>query len=891
LSVRRETTAEERRLRAYRDRQANWKNWGPYLSERAWGTVREDYSPDGAAWDYFPHDHARSKAYRWGEDGLAGICDRNQYLCFALGLWNGKDPILKERMFGLTGPEGNHGEDAKEAWFYLDSTPTHSYMKMLYKYPQAEFPYGDLVAENGRRGYHDDEYELWDTNVFEQGYWDVFIEYAKPFQDDILVNIEVFNRGTEAAEITVLPTLWFRNTWSWGYENGPMLDAKGKPRMKRVPDAGDTSGVEAVHPTSDLYMFYLQDADEVLFTENETNYEKLHGSPNTTPYVKDSFHRYLCDGETGAVNPDGEGTKCAGVYKLMVEPGTSRTVRCRITRVEQAAPFKDYDKLFDKKKREADEFYASVQNPRLPEEELSVQRQALAGMLWTKQLFYYDVEQWLRGDPSMPAPPEGRSKGRNRDWGHMANFDIISMPDKWEYPWYATWDLAFHCIPLTLVDADFAKRQLELMTREWYMHPNGQLPAYEWAFDDVNPPVHAWAVWRCYKIDEKMRGRPDRDFLEGVFHKLMLNFTWWVNRKDTEGSNIFQGGFLGLDNIGVFDRSAELPTGGRIDQSDGTSWMAAYCLQMLRVSLELARETKCYQDTATKFFEHFLRIANAMTDVGGEGHSLWDEEDGFFYDYLHLPDGTTHKLAVRSLVGLLPLFAVDTIEPETLAQMPDLERRMKWFMEHRPHLVGNMASVTVPGTGQRRLFALLTRDRLVRVLRRMLDEDEFLSPYGIRSISKVHKKEPYVFEVDGHAHSVDYWPAESRSGLFGGNSNWRGPIWFPVNYLIIESLQKFHHYYGDDLKVELPTGSGNWVNLDEVATDLSKRLINLFMPDPDDGTRPVNARTPLFDADPYFAPYPLFYEFFHADNGAGVGAMHQTGWTGLVAKLLQQSGA
>ena len=861
------------------------------MSERSWGTVREDYSPDGAAWDYFPHDHARSKAYRWGEDGLGGICDRNQYMCFALGLWNGKDPILKERMFGLTGPEGNHGEDAKEAWFYLDSTPTHSYMKMLYKYPQSEFPYGDLVEENGRRGYLDDEYELWDTGCFDGGYWDVFIEYAKPFQDDVLVQIELFNRSDEAREITVLPTLWFRNTWSWGYEHGPMLDVEGKPRMRQTADATDSKAVEAVHPTSDLYMFYLQEADEVLFTENETNYARLYGSANTSHYVKDAFHRYIVDGDGDAVNPAREGTKCAGVYRLTVEPGERKVIRCRITRVEQAAPFRDFPDLFQKKKREADAFYAAIQNPDLPEEEASVQRQALAGMLWTKQLFYYDVEQWLRGDPAMPPPPPGRNERRNRDWAHMANFDIISMPDKWEYPWYATWDLAFHCIPLTLVDADYAKRQLELMTREWYMHPNGQLPAYEWAFDDVNPPVHAWAVWRCYKIDEKLRGRPDRDFLEGVFHKLLLNFTWWVNRKDTEGSNIFQGGFLGLDNIGVFDRSAELPTGGRIDQSDGTSWMAAYCLQMLRVSLELAGETACYQDTATKFFEHFLRIANAMTDVGGHGHSLWDEEDGFFYDYLHLPDGTTHKLAVRSLVGLLPLFAVDTIEPEQLARMPDLERRMLWFMEHRPHLVGNMASVAVPGVGKRRLFALLTRDRLVRVLRRMLDEDEFLSPYGIRSISKVHKKEPYVFEVDGHAHSVDYWPAESRSGLFGGNSNWRGPIWFPVNYLIIESLQKFHHYYGDDLKVELPTGSGNWVNLDEVATDLSRRLIALFMPDPDDGCRPVNARTPIFDEDPYFASYPLFYEFFHADTGAGVGAMHQTGWTGLVAKLLQQSGA
>ena len=891
MKAKRAATAEEHRLKAYRERQANWKNWGPYLSERAWGTVREDYSPDGAAWDYFPHDHARSKAYRWGEDGLAGICDRNQYLCFALALWNGKDPILKERMFGLTGVEGNHGEDAKEAWFYLDSTPTHSYMKMLYKYPQAEFPYEALVRENANRGYEDDEYEIWDTGVFAQGYWDVFVEYAKPFQDDILVKVTVHNRSESTQELTVLPTLWFRNTWSWGYEKGPMLDVPGKPSMRQVPaPAQDVLAAETQHPAADQYMFYAQGADTLLFTENETHCERLYHAPSSTAYVKDAFHRHLIDGEEGAVNPRKVGTKLASVHRLVVPAGQSASVHCRIARVEQNDPFQEFHALFDQRRAEADAFYECIQNPDLADEERSVQRQALAGMLWTKQLFYYDMEQWIHGDPGTPQPPSERKKGRNHDWLHMSNFDVISMPDKWEYPWYATWDLAFHCIPLCLVDADYAKRQLELITREWYMHPNGQLPAYEWAFDDVNPPVHAWAVWRCYKIDQKLRGRPDRDFLEGTFHKLMLNFTWWVNRKDSEGSNIFQGGFLGLDNIGVFDRSAELPTGGRIDQSDGTSWMAAYCLQMLRISIELSRDTACYQDACTKFFEHFLRIANAMTNVGGDGFSLWDEEDGFFYDYLHLPDGTTHKLAVRSLVGLLPLFAVETIEQDELDRMPDFARRMDWFIEHRPHLVGNMAAVDVPGVGKRRIFALLTRDRLVRVLRRMLDEDEFLSPYGIRSISKVHRDHPYVFNVDGHDHAVHYWPAESRSGLFGGNSNWRGPIWFPVNYLIIESLQKFHHYYGDDLKVELPTGSGHWVTLNEVATDLSRRLIRIFMPDPDYSCRPVNARTPIFETDPYFADYPLFYEFFHADNGAGVGAMHQTGWTGLVAKLIQQSG-
>lgn len=890
MSVKRQTTAEERRLAAHRERRANWKNWGPYLSERAWGTVREDYSPDGSAWDYFPHDHSRSRAYRWNEDGLAGISDRNQYVCIGLGLWNGQDAILKERLYGLTGPEGNHGEDVKEYYYYLDATPTHSYLKMLYKYPQGAFPYGDLVAENGRRGYHDDEYELVDTGIFDEDrYFDVTVEYAKAYQSDILMRVTVTNRGDQEAEATVLPQIWFRNTWSWGYEDGPMMDVENKPMMRAAICPENVSGIELQHDAADQYMFYADEGPELLFTENETNNQRLFNSQNASPYVKDAFHRYVIEGDADAVNPDRFGTKACALYKMKLAPGESRSVRLRLTRVETNVPFRDFDSFFERRIQEADDFYASIQNRRQCSDELSIQRQAFAGLIWTKQLYYYDIEQWLEGDPKPPAPPSRRRKGRNNEWIHLANFDIISMPDKWEYPWYATWDLAFHCVPLALVDADFAKRQLELITREWYMHPNGQLPAYEWAFSDVNPPVHAWATWRVYKIDEKLRGRADLDFLEGVFHKLMLNFTWWVNRKDAEGSNIFQGGFLGLDNIGVFDRSADLPTGGRIDQSDGTSWMAAFCLQMLTISLELAKKTPAYQDTATKFYEHFLRIANAMTNVGGSGESLWDEEDDFFYDALHLPDGTTHTLKVRSLVGLLPLFAVETIEPDLLARMPDFDRRMQWFIRHRPHLAGNMASITLEGVGKRRLFALLTRDRLVKVLKRLLDETEFLSDYGIRSISRIHKEHPYVLRVGGSEYRVEYWPAESRSGLFGGNSNWRGPIWFPINYLIIESLQKFHHYYGESLKVEYPTGSGEEISLDEVAVELSKRLMNIFRRD-DQGRRPVFGDAEIFQRNPEWRDHILFYEYFHGDNGRGVGASHQTGWTALVAKLLQQSG-
>jgi hypothetical protein len=888
-------TVEHERLLAYRQRKANWKNWGPYLSERAWGTVREDYSERGEVWEYFPHDHARSRAYRWNEDGLAGISDRHQHLCFALALWNGRDPILKERLFGLTGPQGNHGEDVKEYYFYLDSTPTHSYMKVLYKYPQAAFPYDDLLRENSQRGAYDgehvrSEYELLDTGVLEgDRYFDVLVEYAKASEDDVLIHIGVANRGPQAADCTILPTLWYRNTWSWGYETGPMGDVPGKPRIRQVPAPDGVLAVVARHPAAGTYHFYAAGASDLLFTENETNAERLYGLPNAAPYVKDSFHRYVVHGETGAVNPAREGTKVAALYSGSIAAGETRVVRLRLSDTAHRAPLEDYAQIFDQRLQEADEFYQAMQKPGLSGDEKRVQRQALAGMLWSKQLYYYDVEQWLGGDPAGPLPPASRKRGRNREWMHLNNFDILSMPDKWEYPWYASWDLAFHCIPLVLVDPDYAKRQLELMTREWYMHPNGQIPAYEWAFSDVNPPVHAWAAWRVYKIDVMQTGKPDTAFLKGIYHKLLLNFTWWVNRKDADGNNIFQGGFLGLDNISLFDRSKALPTGGHIDQADGTAWMGFYSLEMMKIALELSKEDPVYQDLATKFYEHFLSIAHAMTNCGGEGYSLWDEEDGFFYDALHMPDGSIVPLRVRSLVGLMPLLAVETIEPDVLHEMADFARRMRWFTNNRPHLSGNMASIDVPGAGQRIITTILTRERLVSILRYMLDEDEFLSGYGIRSLSKVHQARPYAFAFGGETFSIDYQPAESRSGLFGGNSNWRGPVWFPINYLIIESLQKFHHYYGDDLQVECPTGSGNWATLGTVARELSRRLIRLFLRN-GEGVRPIYGRSPIFQQDPHWRDLVLFYEYFHGDNGVGLGASHQTGWTGLVAKLIQQSG-
>jgi len=891
-----EKTAEHQRLADHRHRKANWKKWGPYLSERSWGTVREDYSPSGTAWDYFPHDQARSRAYRWGEDGLAGLSDRHQYICFALSLWNHRDPILKERLFGLAGPEGNHGEDVKEYYFYLDATPTHSYLKMLYKYPQRAFPYAELVAENRRRGYGDFEYELLDTGVFdEQRYFDIYVEYAKVDPDDILIRITAHNRGPEPASLDLLPTVWFRNTWSFGYDAGPKGDVPDRPVLKKIDGAEGGAAVHLSHPAAGDYFLYADRLESevepgLLFTENETNSERLFAWPNASPYVKDGFHRHVVENAIEAVNPAGEGTKAAVWYRCRLEPNGSCSLRLRLSPSILESPFDDFQGIFDQRLVEADAFYQAVQKEVGPEQ-LAVQRQALAGMIWSKQFYYYDMEQWLLGDPGQPVPPASRKSGRNREWEHLNNFDILSMPDKWEYPWFAAWDLAFHTIPFALIDADFAKRQLDLMAREWYMHPNGQLPAYEWQFGDVNPPVHAWAAWRVYKIDAKQRGKGDQRFLEGIFHKLLMNFTWWVNKKDSDGRNVFQGGFLGLDNISVFDRSAPLPTGGHIDQSDGTAWMGFYCLILLKISLELAEKDPVYQDTAGKFFEHFLRIARAMTGDYRGGLSLWNEEDGFFYDTLHIPDGRMVPLKVRSLVGLMPLLAVETLEHQLVESLPVFKRRMHWFFDNRIYLRdgGHVACVKSPGENGRRLLSIINRERLVRVLKPMLDEHEFLSPFGIRSISRLHHEHPYTFRAGDKAHTIDYQPAESTSGLFGGNSNWRGPVWFPINYLLIESLQKYHHFYSDSLKVECPTGSGKMMTLGEVATELSRRLIKLFLRD-GNGKRPIYGGLQLFQEDPHWRDHILFNEYFHGDNGAGLGAGHQTGWTGLIAKLIQQSG-
>ncbi len=877
-------TAEERRLAEAKARTAHWKRWGPYLSERQWGTVREDYSPHGTAWNYFPHDHARSRAYRWGEDGLLGISDNHQRLCFAVALWNERDSILKERFFGLTGSQGNHGEDVKEYYFYLDSTPTHSYLKGLYKYPHAEFPYAWLEAESRRRGRRESEFELLDTGVFDGGrYFDVAVEYAKAGTDDILIRIAATNRGPDAAPLHLLPTIWFRNTWSW--DHGAL-----RPHISRVSEK--ETAVSAEHPMSPhAYRLSFEGAPELLFTDNDTNTRRLFGSQNGHAFVKDAFHEYLVHGRKGAVNPEQTGTKMAAHYALQLPGGGRAVIRLRLRAVaaDQEPFLEGFDNTFAQRQQEADEFFATVIPAHLSPDARNVMRQALAGVLWSKQWYHYDLRRWLDGDPAQPAPPPERKRGRNREWTHLYNDDVISMPDKWEYPWYAAWDLAFHCIALSLVDPDFAKQQLALFLREWYLHANGQIPAYEWAFGDVNPPVHAWAAWRVYKIEKRVRGKADRAFLETVFHKLLLNFTWWVNRKDAEGMNVFQGGFLGLDNIGVFDRSAPLPTGGHIDQSDGTSWMGMYCLNMLAIALELAREAPAYEGVASKFFEHFVHIAHAMHDRGGEGIELWDDTDGFFYDVLHLPDKRHQYLRVRSLVGLIPLLAVETLEPDIVDALPGFKRRMEWFIRNRPEFREHVETTERPDGGVRRLLSIVTREQLPRVLRIMLDEREFLSPHGIRAVSQYHRDHPYVLHVNGTEHRVDYEPAESSTGLFGGNSNWRGPVWFPVNYLLIEALQKFHHFYGDDLKVECPTGSGALLDLWGVAGELSRRLTRIFRRGPD-GRRPVHGGAAPYRTDPHWRDLVLFYEYFHGDNGAGIGASHQTGWTGLVAKLLEQSG-
>jgi len=881
--------AEQARLAEARDRQAPWRSWGPYLSERQWGTVREDYSPDGNAWAYFTHDQARSRAYRWGEDGIGGVCDDRQRLCLALALWNGKDPILKERMFGLANAEGNHGEDCKEYYFYLDATPTHSYLKFLYKYPHEAYPYDDIVQTNARRGRLEPEYELLDTGVFGHGYWDVLVEYAKESPDELLVRIGVTNRGDRPAKLHLLPTLWFRNTWSWSQpEPRPVL------RRAQLPSPG-ISAVAASHHELGEWRLYCADNPPLLFTENETNWKRCFGVGNASPFVKDGINDYVVHGRHEAVNPAQVGTKASAHYLLQVGPGRTRVVRLRLSRASAAgaeAFGPGFEKTFAARRSEADEFYESITPPSVGPDASSVTRQALAGMLWSKQFYYYDISRWLRDRLPEGAPPGLPRAPRNTEWSHMVNADILSMPDKWEYPWYAAWDLAFHCIPLAAVDPDFAKQQILLMLKEHYLHPSGQIPAYEWNFGDVNPPVHAWAALYVYHIDRQGRGGVgDMAFLKSVFQKLLLNFTWWVNRKDRSGRNVFEGGFLGLDNIGVFDRSAPLPTGGHLEQADGTAWMAFYSQSMLEIALELSRDDPVYEDYVLKFTGHFLAIASAMDHMGtGGGEKMWDEEDGFFYDVLRTPDGQATRLKVRSMVGLLSLCATTVIPPESLERIPEALDRVRWFLDRNPHLTARIASPRTPGVAGRRLLALLNEDKLRRVLSVLLDENEFLSPHGIRSLSRLHADEPYAYVHDGQVFRVEYAPAESTSGTFGGNSNWRGPVWMPVNVLLIRALLKLYAFYGDDFKVECPTGSGNQMTLFQVAGEIGNRLISIFTRDAD-GRRPVYGGNEVFQSDPHWRDHLLFYEYFHGDNGAGIGASHQTGWTGLVASLVQLFGA
>ncbi len=918
---------EEERLEQDAKRLANWKRWGPYLSERQWATVREDYSPNGAVWDYFPHEHARSRTYRWGEDGLLGITDRECRLCFALALWNGKDPYLKERLFGLTGPQGNHGEDVKECYFYLDSTPTHSYMKALYKYPQAEFPYARLVEENRRRTRQDPEFELADTGVFDGNrYFDVLVEYAKADTDDVLVRIRISNRGPEPAPVWLLPTLWYRNTWIWGCKHEGCWV---RPTLKAIGD----SALQGDHVNFGRHYFLAGPGPDgkppgLLFTGNETNTRKLYGSDNWTPYVKDAFHEYVVNGRKDAIDPKRFGTKAGALYRLTLPPGNEVTVRLRLAAQElplsgdqpqpqllpktgrDASPRRpdrdevaasgdkahlveaslpttlgdEFERVFTARIREADEFYQERLPAELTAEQRVVARQACAGLLWTKQFYHLIVRDWLEGDPEQPPPPPGRASIRNSDWLHLYNRDVISMPDKWEYPWYAAWDLAFHMLPMARLDPDFAKQQLVLFLREWYMHPNGELPAYEFNFNEVNPPVHAWACWRVYKMTGA-RGERDRVFLSRCFQKLIINFTWWVNRKDVEGKNLFAGGFLGLDNIGVFDRSKPLPTGGHLGQADGTAWMAFFCATMVSIALELSRDNPATEDMASKFFEHFVAITDAINTRGGTG--LWDEEDGFYYDQLHL-DGNAIPLKVRSLVGLIPLLAVENLDDELVQRLKGFKKRMDWFLKHRPELSEQNSYYCCPeaiAEHGRRLLAIPSRPRLERVLRYVLDENEFLSPYGIRSVSRVHKDKPYVFRSNGQEYRVDYEPGEATTALFGGNSNWRGPVWFPINYLLIEALERYHHFYQDSLQVDCPTGSGRKMNLKQVADELSARLSRVFLPDAQ-GRRPCHGDDPRFARDPHWRDLLLFHEYFHGETGRGLGASHQTGWTSLIIRLL-----
>ncbi len=887
-------TAEHHRLAQAASRTAHWKRWGPYIAERAWGTVREDYSDDpNKVWASLPHDHARSKAYRWNEDGIAGICDRHQRTCFALAFWNGNDPILKERLFGLNGDEGNHGEDVKECYYYLDSTPTHSYMKHLYKYPHAAFPYKQLTDENRRRGRKDREYELLDTGIFAQNrYFDVLTEYAKASPEDILIRITVSNRGPEPHVFHLLPTVWFRNRWSWGYEKTRGFAPKPIARQ----DGPNILQLE--EPRYGKRWLIFGGDPSLLFTENETNEARLYRGA-WQPFCKDAINDAVVNGRTEGVKNTPEGTKAAAHYKVVIPAGGDVTFQMRLTDNREApACGRSFDAMFDQRLREADEFYSAIGSPDpgfppLNRDAQNVLRQALGGMLWSKQYYHYVVRDWLHGDPASPPPPAARMEGRNHDWPHLYNADVVSMPDKWEYPWYAAWDLAFHCIPLAMVDPDFAKEQLILLLREWYMHPNGQLPAYEWNLSDVNPPVHAWAAWSVYRIDKMQRGVGDRVFLQRVFHKLLLNFTWWVNRKDADGNNVFQGGFLGLDNIGVFDRSKPLPNGGHLEQADGTGWMAMYSLNMLAIAMELAKEDPAYEDVASKFWEHFLFIANAINRLGqGEGRKggvgMWNEEDGFFYDVLHTPGEGMEPMRIRSVVGLIPLFAVEPIDADMITQLPDFRRRMEWFIAYRPDLTRNVASMSDPGRKDRRLLSIAGAEQLRRVLRVMLDENEFLSPYGIRALSKAHQNAPFGINIAGQQYRVEYEAGESATGLFGGNSNWRGPVWFPINYLFIESLRRFQHYFGSEFQVECPTGSGTMMSLNEVASEISRRLTLLFLRNKE-GARPAHGPSDLYRDDPHWQDLILFYEYFHGDTGEGLGASHQTGWTGIVAKLLQKN--
>jgi hypothetical protein len=868
---------EQKRLNEAREKGIPWKKWGPYLSERQWGTVREDYSKDGNAWDYFTHDQARSRAYRWGEDGLAGYSDDKQQLCFALALWNGRDPILKERLYGLTNSESNHGEDVKEYYFYLDSTPTHSYMKYLYKYPQAEYPYRDLVETNRHRSREEFEYELLDTGVFDEDrYFDVFVEYAKADAEDTLIRISVHNRGPEAAEIHVLPTLWFRNTWSWDEgETKPVLGAVNHDK------------IHASHPQLGGYTLQCEGAGELLFTENESNAGRLWGQPSPSPYVKDAFHRYVISGETAAVAPSKTGTKAAAYYRLTVPAAGSKVIRLRLNVKATTDAFDTFDKLFASRVADANEFYERITPKNLNEDERRVHRQALAGMLWSKQYYYFDLDRWLTEHDAHPMVGGGGGHSRNTDWFHMLNSDVISMPDKWEYPWYAAWDLAFHTIALSLVDFDFAKDQLLLMLRNLYAHPNGQIPAYEWNFGDVNPPVHAWATLFLYRIETQL-GRADIRFLERSFQGLMLNFNWWVNRKDPSGRNVFAGGFLGLDNIGVFDRSAELPTGGHLDQADGTAWMAFYCLSMLEIALILADYDAMYEEIAYRFLEHFAWITYAMDRIGHSHDEMWDEEDGFFYDLLHFPNGDAVRLKIRSMVGLLPLCAATVFEPGTLKNHPRMVELIGLFGKRHPEVWKKIATADDPKLGGyqgRRLAAVANKEKLTRILAYMLDEKEFFGPYGIRSLSKYHLEHPFLFYLGNQEYRVQYLPAESNTGMFGGNSNWRGPVWMPVNGLIIRGLLQMYPFYGPDFKVECPTGSGHYMTLFEVAKEISNRLSKIFLRDAN-GNRPVYGGSKKFQEDPHWRDYILFYEYFHGDNGAGLGASHQTGWTGLIARAL-----